>query len=75
MGRIWIWSPSCTTGYTYLIDRNHLGFSIDPSVNMVMGDWKEIPNQFNDVVCQIVQRGNTWVDKRSCHGVLTGQAA
>jgi hypothetical protein len=74
-GKIWIWSPKCTTGYTYFIDRNHLGLSIDPAVNMVMGGWKEIPNQFNDVVCQIVQRGNTWVDKRSCHGVLTAQAA
>jgi hypothetical protein len=74
-GRIWIWSPKCTTGYTYFIDRSHLGFTIDPSVNMVMGEWKEIPNQYKDVVCQIVQRGNTWVDKRSCHGVLTSQAA
>ena len=74
-GKIWVWSPRCTTGYTYFIDRSHLGFSIDPAVNMVMGPWKEIPNQYNDVVCQIVQRGNVWVDKRSCHGVLTGQAA
>jgi hypothetical protein len=75
MGRVWIWSPRCTTGYTYFIDRSHFGFSIDPAVNMVMGPWKDIPNQYNDVVCQIVQRGNTWVDKRQCHGVLTGQAA
>ena len=74
-GRTWIWSPKCTTGYTYFIDRKHLGFSIDPSVNFVMGPWKKIPNQFEDQVTQIVQRGNTWVDKRSCHGVLTGQAA
>ena len=74
-GRIWIWSPKCTTGYTYLLDRSHIGFSIDPAVNMVMGPWKEIPNQFNDVVCQIVQRGQVWVDKRQCHSVITGQAA
>lgn len=73
--KIWIWSPKCTTGYTYFIDREHFGFSIDPAVNMAMGPWKEIPNQYNDVVCQIVQRGNTWVDKRSCHGVLISQAA
>ncbi|KKN51706.1 hypothetical protein LCGC14_0619930 [marine sediment metagenome] len=74
-GRVWIWSPKCTTGYTYFIDRNHIGFSIDPAVNMVMGPWKEIPNQFKDVVSQIVQRGNVWVDKRRSHGVLTSQAA
>lgn len=74
-GKIWIWSPKCTSGYTYFIDRNHLGFSIDPAVDMVMGPWKRIPNQYEDVVTQIVQRGNMWVDKRSCHGVLTGQAA
>lgn len=74
-GRVWIWSPKCPSGYTYFIDRRHLGFTIDPAVNMVMGPWKKIPNQYEDVVTQIVQRGNTWVDKRSCHGVLTGQAA
>lgn len=74
-GRIWIWSPKCTTGYTYMIDRNHLGFTIDPGVNMVMGPWKHIPNQYEDMVTQIVQRGNTWVDKRRCHSVVTGQAA
>ena len=75
MGRIWAWSPKCTTGYTYFIDRRHLGFSYDPAVNFIMGPWKKIPNQFEDVVTQIVQRGQTWVDKRRCHGVLTGQAA
>ena len=75
MGRIWVWSPKCTAGYTYGIDRSHFGFSIDPAVNMVMGPWKEIPNQYNDVVCQIVQRAQTWTDKRQCHTVITGQAA
>jgi hypothetical protein len=74
-GRTWIWSPKCTTGYTYFIDRKHLGFYVDPSVNFVMGPWKKIPNQYEDVVTQIVQRGNTFVDKRRCHGVLTSQAA
>ena len=74
-GRIWIWSPECTTGRTYMIDRGHFGFSIDPSVNMIMGPWKKIPNQFEDMVTQIVQRGQTWVDKRRCHSVITGQAA
>jgi len=74
-GRIWIWSPKCTTGYTYFLDRRHYGFSIDPAVNMTMGPWKHIPNQYEDVVTQIVQRGNTWMDKRRCHGIITGQAA
>ncbi len=74
-GRIWIWSPKCPSGYTYMLDRNHYGFSIDPAVDMTMGPWKSIPNQYQDMVTQVVQRGNTWVDKRQCHGVLTGQAA
>jgi len=74
-GRPWIWSPKCTTGYTYMLDRRHIGFSYDPAVNFVMGPWKEIPNQFKDVVCQVVQRGQTWVDKRRCHGVIISQAA
>jgi hypothetical protein len=75
MNKIWTWSPKAPSGYIYFIDRNHLGFSVDPAVNFAMGPWKEIPNQYNDVVCQIVQRGNLWVDKRSCHGVLTGVTA
>lgn len=74
-GRIWIWSPKCTTGYTYFLDRSHLGFTYDPAVNFTMGPWKNLPVQYQDVVTQIVQRGQTWVDKRSCHGVLTAQAA
>src|SRR3990167_9104309 len=74
-GKPWIWSPKCTTGRTYFIDRSHLGMTIDPAVDMAMGDWKELPNNYKDVVTQIVQRANLWVDKRSCHGVLTGQAA
>lgn len=74
-GRIWVWSPKCTTGYTYFLDRRHIHFSVDPSANMIMGPWKQIPNQFNDVVTQIVQRGNMWTDKRRALGVLTAQAA
>lgn len=74
-GRIWIWSPKCPVGYTYMLDRNHYGFSYDPAVNFTMGPWKSIPNQYQDVVTQIVQRGQLWVDKRRCHGVLTGQGA
>lgn len=74
-GRIWIWTPKQTAGYSTFIDRSHIGFTIDPGVNMVMGPWKKIPNQYEDVVTQIVQRGNVWVDKRRCHGVLLGQAA
>lgn len=73
-GRMWIWSPLAPSGNTYMIDRTHLGFSVDPSVNFTMGPWKSIPNQYEDVVTQIVQRGNFWVDKRQCHGVLTGQS-
>lgn len=74
-GKMWIWSPKCTSGYTYFIDRNHLYFAVDPSVNFDMGPWKDIPNQYKDVITQIVQRGNMCVDKRRCHGVLTGQTA
>lgn len=72
-GKLWIWSPKCPAGYTYMLDRTHFGMTIDPAVNFVMGPWKNIPNQYEDVVTQIVQRGQTWVDKRSCHGVLTSQ--
>ena len=73
-GKMWFWSPKCPSGYTYMLDRRHIAFSIDPAVNFTMGPWKTIPNQYEDVVTQIVQRGNMWVDKRSCHGVLKGQA-
>jgi len=73
-GVMWFWSPKCPSGYSYFLDRSHFGFSIDPAVNFTMGPWKTIPNQYEDVITQVVQRGNTWVDKRSCHGVVTGQA-
>src|SRR3990167_6534410 len=73
LGKMWIWSPKCPSGITYFIDRSHYGFTIDPAVNFVMGPWKKIPNQYEDVVTQIVQRGQAWVDKRQCHGVLTAQ--
>ena len=72
-GKMWIWSPLCPSGISYFIDRDHLGFTVDPAVNFVMGPWKTIPNQYEDVVTQIVQRGNLWVDKRQCHGALTAQ--
>lgn len=74
-GRIWIWSPLQVVGQTHMLDRRHIGFTVDPAVNMVMGPWKKIPNQYEDVVTQVVQRGQHWVDKRRCHGVLIGQAA
>lgn len=74
-GRIWVWSPKAPAGETRMLDRRHIGVSIDPSANMVMGPWKRIPNQFEDMVTQIVQRGQHWVDARRPHGVLTGQAA
>lgn len=73
-GKMWIWSPKAPSGESRYIDRSHFGFTIDPSVNFTMGPWKNIPNQYEDVVTQIVQRGQTWVDKRQCHGVITGQA-
>lgn len=74
-GRIWMWSPKAPAGETRFIDSRHLGMSIDPTVDMVMGPWKRIPNQYEDMVTQIVQRGNFWVDARRPHGVLTAQAA
>lgn len=75
-GRMWVWTPKATPeGATYMMDRRHIGFSYDPAVNFVMGPWKRIPNQYEDVVTQIVQRGQTWVDKRRCHGILTSQGA
>jgi len=74
-GRMWVWSPKCPSGRTYFIDRRHLGFTVDPAVDLVMGPWKRIPNQYEDVVTQIVLRGNMWVDKRRCHGVLYDQSA
>lgn len=71
-GRIWVWSPLCPAATAYFIDRNHFGLTLDPAVNMTMGPWKMIPNQYQDVVTQIVQRGQTWRDKAQCHGVYTG---
>lgn len=49
-----LWSPSCPTGYWYILNTAYLYLVVDESYWMSMTDWKSIPNQAYDRVAQIV---------------------
>ena len=42
----------------------------DPSVFFDMTSWKDIPDQINDRVAQVVLAGNLVTSRRRVHGVL-----
>ncbi len=80
MGDAWhgipiIWSSQCPSGRMYMLNSRYIGLNIDPDVNFEMTEWKSIPNQVNDRVCQIVMKGNVISSRRASLGVLTAIAA
>lgn len=68
------WSSQCPSGRMYMLNSEYCGLNIDPDVNFQMTDWKPIPNQINDRVCQIVMKGNFISNRRASLGVLTAIA-
>lgn len=68
------WSSQCPTGRMYMLNATYCGLNIDPDVNFEMTEWKSIPNQVNDRVCQIVMKGNFISSRRASLGVLTAIA-
>ncbi len=79
MGDAWhgieiMWSSQCPSGRMYMLNSQYFGLNIDPDVNFEMTDWKAIPNQVNDRVCQIVLKGNVISSRRLSLGVLTAIA-
>lgn len=53
-GKPLMWTPSTPSGNIYFTNANYLKLYCDPGYWMEMTDWKQIPNQAFDKVCQIV---------------------
>ncbi len=53
-GRPIMWCPSAPEGRIYFVNPNYLKLMVDENLFMDMTEWKSIPDQVNDRVCQIV---------------------
>ena len=65
-----MWSPSCASTRLYMLNTNFIKFAYDPMMMMDMTAWKDIPNQVNDRVAQIITACTFKVSRRRCQGVL-----
>lgn len=65
-----MWSPSCANTRMYFLNTNFIKFAYDPMMFMDMTAWKDIPNQVNDRVAQIITACGFKVSRRRCHGVI-----
>jgi len=74
-GRPVVWSANCPSGYMYFLNEKFLQFCVDPDMYFAPTTWKEIPNQVEDRVMQILCKMNMIVSRRKSLGVLTGIAA
>lgn len=81
MGIPVVWSPqiaptdgngvsASNKGRMYFISSKALRFKYDPSIFFDMTNWKEIPQQVNDRVAQIVTAGNLMTSRRRSLGVI-----
>jgi hypothetical protein len=70
-----IWSSKCTSGYMYFLNEKVMKLVIDPDMYFAPTPWKDIPNQVNDRVMQILCKMNLITSRRKSLGVLTGIAA
>lgn len=70
-GRPLIWSPWAVANQMRFVNTNYIKLVTDPDYYMDMTEWKPIPDQVNDRVCQILCTQNL-VSSRPCtHGVLS----
>ena len=76
-----VWSPqiaptdgnavsASNKGRLYFISSKAMRFKYDPSIFFDMTNWKEIPQQVNDRVAQIVTAGNLMTSRRRSLGVI-----
>lgn len=65
-----MWSPSCANTRMYMLNTNFIKFAYDPMMLMDMTSWKDIPNQVNDRVAQIISACTFKVSRRRCQGVI-----
>lgn len=68
-----IWSAQCTSGYMYMLNSQFIGLNVDPQINFMATQWKNIPNQL-DRVMQVVVKSELTTTRRKSLGVLTGIA-
>jgi hypothetical protein len=71
-GRPFVWSPSAPSGNMYFVNTAYLKLVSDEDYWMQMTDWKQIPNQPNDRVAQIVCVLNLVTSRPVAHLVLSG---
>ena len=74
-GKPLIWCPSAPSGNMYFINPTYLKLVCDEAFFMEMTDWKQIPDQPFDKVCQMVCALNMVVKRAVAQKVLTGIAA
>uniref|UniRef100_A0A6M3KAJ2 Putative capsid protein n=1 Tax=viral metagenome TaxID=1070528 RepID=A0A6M3KAJ2_9ZZZZ len=74
-GRPIMWSPFAPSGNMYFLHTGYLKFMCDESYWMDMTDWKQIPDQPNDRVSQIVCVFNMICTRPIVQLVLTGITA
>lgn len=65
-----VWSPSCANTRLYMLNTRFIKFKYDPMMMMAMTNWKDIPNQVNDRVAQIITACTFTTGRRRTHGVL-----
>ena len=73
-GRPMTWSPSCPSGYLYMLNLNFINWTADPIANFDITEWKGVPNQIKDRVAEIVSVGNMTMSNCKRHGVMWGCA-
>jgi len=69
-GRPIFWSPFAPSAKMYFINTQYLKLITDEEYFMQMTEWKPIPDQVNDRVCQILCTQNLISSRPVVHGVL-----
>lgn len=65
------WSPSCGDRM-YFLNTKYLRLVVDRQMNFDMTNWKEIPEQPNDRVAQVVTAAQLTMSRARCQGVIFG---
>ena len=65
-----VWSPAIAATRMYFLNTKFIKLKRDPMLNFDMTAWKDIPNQVNDRVAQIIIALELCVSRRRCQGVI-----
>lgn len=69
-GRPITWSPSCPSGYLYMLNTQFLEFAYDPIDFFTLGEWLPIVNQPRDRIAHSMTVCNLVVSNCRKHGVI-----